>query len=277
MSSISKTRAVHFLFLCFFAESALKHSNLSPSQGKDFRTAPTLALLTWWQITKYVAWKQLEHVLCLAELIDSNTTIGIWRIWEGIRGLTGVYEKQSGARDSSCFQETKHPRQVHRKPCSPLLLSTQSLEGVVWISETQRKYSWLFPHIHVTTGPGDPATYTQQKWNHERRISNTNSAFSNTKVRIYHFSRSSGLKDQDPELCVDGKSVVSLVHGDGRLCLIVLTAHLLFHKQLYFICCSSSLRLSVTGYLPGQVFSCNLHIRSYLYYNPYMCLIVLSQ
>lgn len=152
MSSISKTRAVHFLFLCFFAESALKHSNLSPSQGKDFRTAPTLALLTWWQITKYVAWKQLEHVLCLAELIDSNTTIGIWRIWEGIRGLTGVYEKQSGARDSSCFQETKHPRQVHRKPCSPLLLSTQSLEGVVWISETQRKYSWLFPHIHITTG-----------------------------------------------------------------------------------------------------------------------------
>lgn len=91
-------------------------------------------------------------MLCLAELIDSNTTIGIWRIWEGIRGLTGVYEKQSGARDSSCFQETKHPRQVHRKPCSPLLLSTQSLEGVVWISETQRKYSWLFPHIHITTG-----------------------------------------------------------------------------------------------------------------------------
>lgn len=71
--------------------------------------------------------------------------------------------------------------------------------------------------------------------------------------------------------------MVSLLHGDGRLCLILLSAHLLFRKQLYFICDSSSLRLSVISYLPGQVFFYNLHIRSYLHYNPYMCLIVLSQ
>lgn len=120
-------------------------------------------------ITKCAAWKQLQHVLCLTELIDSNTTIDIWRIWERIRGLTGVHEKQSGIAEKQEIAVAAIRRQstwgkfTESQP-SPPLFSTQSLEGVVWISETQRKYSWLFPHIHkYRHNPGNPATYTKKK------------------------------------------------------------------------------------------------------------------
>lgn len=243
-------------------------------------------------ITKCAAWKQLQHVLCLTELIDSNTTIDIWRIWEGIRGLTGVHEKQSGIAEKQEIAVAAIRRQstwgkfTESQP-SPPLFSTQSLEGIVWISETQRKYSWLFPHIHkYRHNPGNPATYTKKKKVKSREKSQQyNLSFfkhQGQDLQLQSLLRTGkpgySSEQQDPAaLCWWEISPVSLLHGDGRLCLIVLTAHLLFHKQLYFICCSSSLRLSVTGYLSGQVFSYNLHIRSYLHYNPYMYLIVLSQ
>lgn len=125
------------------------------------------------------------------------------------------------------FTESQH---------SSLPFSTRSLEGVVWISETQRKYSWLFLHIHnYRHNPGDPTTHTKQKkLNQERRrVSNITSAFSNTEVRIYHFSRSSELKNQDTatnstiqQLCLDGKSAWSPCCMEMAGCVLFYCQHI---------------------------------------------------
>lgn len=91
--------------------------------------------------------------------------------------------------------------------------------------------------------PGDSTTHRKKKQIKRRKnkISNIPSAFLKTQVRIYHSNRCSEPQKHDTaayskvqQFCLDGKS--ELLHGAGRLCLTPLTAQLVFHKQLYFIC-----------------------------------------
>lgn len=93
---------------------------------------------------------------------------------------------------------------------SPLLLSTQSLEGVVWISEKQRKYSRLFPHSHnYRDNPGDPATYTLKKWNQEKSQQYHLGFFKHQGQDLLLQSLLGTEKpgySSEQQLCVDGKS-----------------------------------------------------------------------
>lgn len=158
---------------------------------------------------------------------------------------------------------------------SPLLLSTQSLEGVVWIQKYKGN-TLDCSHIFTTTGIILGTQLHTHKVS-EVRVSNTTSAFSNTKVRIYHFSCCSKLKNQDTavnsriqQVCVDGKSVQSPCCMEMAGCVLFYWQHSSpFHKQLYSICCSSSLRLLLVIY-QGR-FSPTTYILEAIYITIHTC------
>lgn len=123
------------VFLVFFPpESALKHPNHSPPWGKDLRTAPTLLLFQpdGWLITKYAAWKQLQHVLCLAQLIDSNTERSVFEEFEeGAEALQEVMKSCLGQRiPVLAVRRQSTQAQVHNK----LTLTSTILNTLTWSS-----------------------------------------------------------------------------------------------------------------------------------------------